>query len=340
MEKVVGFDALYESAQKCKKGVLWKDSVAHYMLNIIDETLKLEGQLKSGTYRSRALKPFSVTSIGKKRIVMGVAFRDRVFQRSLNDNAIYPQITKSFIYDNAACQKGKGTDFARGRLVCFLHRFYRKYKAKGYVLQCDISGYYPNMRHDAVEATFRRYLEPEIYEMAVNVLRTQYPGKVGYLPGSQMIQIAGIAVLNGLDHHIKEKLHIKHYIRYMDDLILIHEDPAYLEDCRRIIERHLGKIGFELHPKKTKIYPLSNGIKFLGFTHTLTDTGKVIVSVIPSNVKAERRKLRRLVNLAKKGRLSRSKVDQCYQSWRAHASKGNTYHLLQRMDDYYKGLWL
>ena len=339
MEKVVGFDALYESAQKCKEGVLWKDSVAHYILNIFTETLKLEEQLKSGTYHSRALRPFSVTSTGKKRIVMGVAFRDRVFQRSLNDNAIYPQITKSFIYDNAACQKGKGTDFARGRLVCFLHRFYRKHKTKGYVLQCDISGYYPNMRHDAVEATFKRYLEPKIYEMAINVLHTQYPGEVGYLPGSQMIQIAGIAVLNDLDHYIKEKLHIKHYIRYMDDLVLIHEDAAYLEDCRKIIARHLAKIGFQLHPKKTKIYPLSDGIKFLGFTHRLNDTGKVVVSVIPNNVKAERRKLRRLVNLAKKGRLSRQKVDQCYQSRRAHASKGDTYRLLRRMDEYYKELW-
>ena len=152
MEKVVGFDALYESAQKCKKGVLWKDSVAHYILNIFTETLRLEEQLKGGTYHPRALKPFSVTSIGKKRTVMGVAFRDRVFQRSLNDNAIYPQITKSFIYDNAACQKNKGTDFARGRLICFLQKFYRKHKTEGYVLQCDISGYYPNMRHDTVEA--------------------------------------------------------------------------------------------------------------------------------------------------------------------------------------------
>ncbi len=340
MEEVVGFNALYESAQKCQKGVLWKDSVAHYMLNSIEETLKLEEQLKNGTYRSRPLRPFSVTSIGKKRVVMGVAFRDRVFQRSLNDNAIYPQVTKSFIYDNAACQKRKGTDFARGRLICFLQKFYRKHKAEGYVLQCDISGYYPNMRHDTVEAAFKHYLEPEIYEMAIKVLRTQYPGDVGYLPGSQMIQIAGIAVLNDLDHFIKERLHIKYYIRYMDDFILIHEDPNYLTKCKVTIENELDKLGFQLHPKKTKIYKITDGIKFLGFTHKLTETGKVIALIIPKNVKAERKKLYRLVQKSKRGEISREKVDQCYASWRNHASKGNTHNLLKRMDAYYHSLWL
>lgn len=340
MEKVVGFDALYESANKCKKGVLWKDSVAHYMLNILEETAKLEEQLKNGTYKSRPLRPFSVTSIGKKRIVMGVAFRDRVFQRSLNDNAIYPQITKSFIYDNAACQKDKGVNFASKRLDCFLQKFYRKYGLNGYVLQCDVSGYYPNMRHDVVEAVFKRHLETQIYELAVRALHQQYEGEVGYYAGSQMIQIAGIAILNDLDHYIKERLGIKYYIRYMDDFILIHNDRKHLERCRQAIEEKLNGIGFELHPKKTRIYPITGGIKFLGFEHKLTSSGKVIKLIITKNVKMERLKLCRLVNKCKKGEIPRCKVDECYRSWKAHASKGNCHNLIKRMDTYYKSLWL
>lgn len=340
MEKVVGFDALYKSAEKCKRGVLWKDSVAHYMLDIIEETAKLEEQLKNGTYKSRPLKPFSVTNIGKKRIVMGVAFRDRVFQRSLNDNAIYPQITKSFIYDNAACQKNRGVDFAINRLDCFLQKFYRRYGMDGYVLQCDILGYYPNMRHDVVEATFKKHLEPQIYDLAVKALHQQYDGEVGYYAGSQMIQIAGIAILNDLDHYIKERLGVKYYIRYMDDFILIHNDHKHLEYCQQVIAEKLSEIGFELHPKKTRIYPVTNGIKFLGFEHHLKESGKVVRLVIPKNVKMERLKLRRLVNKCKKGKISQAKVDECYKSWKAHASKGNSHNLLKRMDAYYKGLWL
>jgi RNA-directed DNA polymerase len=52
-ESVIGFEALYDSMMKCKKGVLWKNQPAHYYLNGIEETLKLNEQLKDGTYKPR-----------------------------------------------------------------------------------------------------------------------------------------------------------------------------------------------------------------------------------------------------------------------------------------------
>ena len=57
------------------------------------------------------------------------------------------------------------------------------------------------------------------------------------------------------------------------------------------------------------------------------------------NVKRERKKLRRLVAKSKRGCLPREKVDESYAAWRNHASKGNSYRLLQRMDAYYLDLW-
>ena len=109
-------------------------------------------------------------------------------------------------------------------LSTMMQQHYRKHGTEGYVLQCDIKGYYPNMPHKAVKAKFKKHLDPEIYRMAVEVLDGQYEGDTGYNPGSQMIQIAGIAFLDEVDHYIKERLRIKHYIRYMDDFILIHKD--------------------------------------------------------------------------------------------------------------------
>lgn len=50
-------------------------------------------------------------------------------------------------------------------------------------------------------------------------------------------QVLAITYLNELDHYIKEKLHIKYYVRYMDDGILIHEDKEYLEFCLEEIKK-------------------------------------------------------------------------------------------------------
>ena len=335
---VGGFEPLSDSTMRCIRGVLWKNTPAAYFLNNIEENLRLESQLQNGRYRFRKAAMFKITH-PKERTILSVAFRDRVFQRSLNDNIIYPRISKSFIYDNMACQKGKGPDKARDRLTCFLQRFYRKHGTNGYVLKCDIKGYYPNMSHKVVRDCFYKVIKGWSYDQALMVLDGQYDGEIGYYPGSQMIQLAGIGILNSIDHYIKEQLRIKYYIRYMDDFILIHYDKDYLTECMVKLGIKLQQLGCQFNTKKTGITALSDGLLFLGFYFSLTESGKVLMQLNPQNVKNERRKLRKMVKLAKNGCLTREKVDECYCSWKNHASKGNSYKLLKRMDLYYEGLW-
>lgn len=126
IESVIGFEPLYESMMKCKKGVLWKNQPAHYYLNGIEETIKLSDQLRNGTYKPRKTRKVKIT-YPKPREAVANAFRDRVYQRSLNDNVLYPAMTRSFIDDNMACQKGRGPDVAMDRLDEFLHQMFRKY---------------------------------------------------------------------------------------------------------------------------------------------------------------------------------------------------------------------
>ena len=323
---------------KCKNGVMWKPSTKHYVLNAVEETHRAEKKLHNGTWKNGMPKPITI-QYPKRREGLSIAFRDRVYQRSINDNVLYPNVQRSFIIDNCACQKGKGIDFARARLKKHLWNYYTHHKTNGYILQIDIKGYYPNMRHDAVKEKFKRYLPDDVYEAVCDVLDTQYKGDVGYNPGSQMVQIAGISLLDDLDHYCKERLRIKHYIRYMDDILILHHDKEELELWLSEIKIQLGKIGFQVHESKTHITPLSKGFLYLGFEYKITSTGKIVMTLNSANVKHERRKLRRLVTLAKQGKIPKSKVDECYISWKANASKGNSYNLINRMDKYYHELW-
>lgn len=337
-EEIIGFEALYQSMRQCQKGVMWKGSVAHYVLNGLEETYKLSQQLKDGTYKPRAPSKFTVY-LPKQRDIVSISFKDRVYQRSLNDNGIYDGMTRSFIEDNQACQKGKGTDRARDRLEELLHRAFRMYGPDFKIFQWDVHGYYKHMRHDITEQLFRDRLDPDVATRAVRVMREQYHEADGYNPGSQMIQIAGISYLDPMDHFIKERLRIKGYIRYMDDFLLIHNDPEYLDHCREEIAHKLAEVGLEPNPNKTRIINATDGVMFLGFTFRVTKTGKVLRLINPENVKRERKKLVRMVGKAKRGEITRKKVDECYEAWKAHAEKGNTKKLLKRMDEFYLGLW-
>ena len=338
MERITDYDALWISAMKCKCGVLWKPSTKHFNLNAVEEVHRMARKLESGKWKNGKPKPIQII-YPKRRDGLSISFRDRVYQRSINDNVLYPSVQRSFILDNCACQKGKGIDFAVKRLKKHLWKYYCNHGSDGYVLQIDIKGYYPNMRHDAVKAKFRRYLNDEVYYAVCDVLDTQYSGDVGYNPGSQMVQIAGISLLDDLDHYCKERLHAKHYLRYMDDILIIHESRQRLEQILEAIKAKLAEIGFSVHEKKTHITPLSDGFLWLGFQYRITNTGKIIMTLNSANVKHERKKLRRLVNLAKRGEITKAKADECYRSWKAHASKGNSYKLIKRMDAYYAELW-
>lgn len=149
--------------------------------------------------------------------------------------------------------------------------------------------------------------------------------------GNQTSQWFAVMYLSGLDHFIKEKLGIRYYGRYMDDFYLIHEDKAYLQYCRREIEKYVAGLGLKLN-NKTNIFPLRNGIDFLGFRTYMTDTGKIVRKVRRNSKCNEQRKLKKQRGLLDKGKITLAAIEQSYGSWRSHAEKGNCHHLIRETD--------
>lgn len=340
-EKICSFEELYKAAFVCKRNVMWKDSVAGFIKNALVNCHKLHRELEDGTYK---LSPYSVFVVHEKktRTIVSTRMRDRVVQRSLCDNYLTEYLTKSFIYDNCACLPGRGTDMARGRLKCHLQRFYRKHGLDGWVLKVDIHDYFGSTPHDVVKAAVAKrvpdqWVREQVYTI-IDSFNHKDPDK-GMGLGSQITQLVQLAVLDDLDHHIKEQLRIKGYVRYMDDFILIHEDRDHLKHCLSEITRMIHELGLELNEKKTGIQPIRNGVHFLGFSFRLTGTGKVVQTLLHKKISKERRKLRKLVDRVKAGEMTRQHVDECYKAWRAHVEKGDCRSLLSKMDSYYVSLY-
>ena len=336
-EKVIGVDALFESMNKCAKGVRWKGTVAYFRHNWTDEIPKLSDQLHNGSYKERRAKFFTITE-PKVREIMSIHFRDRVYQRSLNDVAIYPQVSRSFIADNFACQKGKGTLAARQRLEEYLHRYYRKYGTDGYILKIDIKGYYPNMNHRFAEKMLSEYLDDETYQMAARVLQ-HLPGEVGYNPGSQIVQIVGITALDDTDHYIKERLGVKYYIRYMDDFLIIHHDRETIEGYLAAIRAKLEGQGMRINESKTFIQKVRDPVTHLGFIYRLTPSGKVVVLADPAKIKHEKKKVMRMIAKVRKGKMTKHDVDVHFKAFKGSVRYGNSHQLIYRLNRWYESLW-
>ena len=207
----------------------------------------------------------------------------------------------------------------------------------------DIKNYFGSTPHEVSKAAVRKRLDDTwAYKRVADIIDSFDQGEdptIGMGLGSQITQITQLAVPDIIDHLIKERYHIRYYIRYMDDFILIHEDMEHLKRYRDEIRVQLAALGLRVSEKKTKIFPLTQGIKFLGFKFRLTETGKVIKTLSKENIAHERRKLRKQRHLAEEGRMTKRQCDECYTSWKAHAERGNTHNLILEMDKFYKELW-
>lgn len=341
-DTVCSFDNLYSAMLKCKRGIMWKDSAAGFVKNGLVNCYQLKGELMNGDYKIGKYTVFTISE-PKKRVIVSTRIKDRVFQRSLCDNYLTETMTRSFIYDNAACQVNKGTDFARNRLKCHLQRHYRKHGCNGYVLKCDLSDFFGSTPHSvAIDAVRKRVKDPwavsEVERIINSFTQGADPSK-GMGLGSQVTQLIQLAVLDDLDHYIKEVLHIKGYVRYNDDFILLHTSKDYLRYCLEQIKKYLSIRYLKLNKKKTQIFKITQPIHFLGFSFRLINTGKVLMRVLPEKVTHERRRLKKLVKRCKSGYMTRRDVDECFKSWVAHASKGDCYKLIQSMTDFYNKLW-
>lgn len=340
----------------CKRGVIWKDSVAGYVVNGLVRIHSLKKSLEKGTYKISPYANFKVYE-PKERDILSTKMKDRVFQRSFVDNYFYDEMTRSFIYDNGACQRCRGTERTRKRLICHIQRFYRKHGTNGYALKGDLTNFFGSTSHDLAYRSVKKRINDAWASIESKRIIDSFDNgpdpDVGMGLGSQCTQIIQLAVLDEFDHYVKEVLRMKHYVRYNDDFILIHEDKEYLSYCLSEINKWMSARGLKLNPKKTQIIKLSQGIKFLGFRFRLTETGNVVMTLLPEKISHQRRKLKRMADRVARGEMTKADVDRSYESFKANITNNGKHksehpgrrarrscHSLElAMDAFYKDLW-
>ena len=334
----ISFGALYNNLTKCCNNIRWKNSVTSYEANALRNTYKLRQEILNGKYQLQKYLCFIVYE-PKKREITATRLRDRQLQRSLCEYLLYDDMTRGFIYDNAACQIGKGINFALDRMECFLHRAFIEYEGNNFwYLKCDIHHYFASTPHwVAKQAIAKRIKDPNVLALCYQIVDSFSSTGYGIGLGSQISQLIQLAVLDPLDHYIKEVLGIRYYIRYMDDFILIHNDKEYLRYCKEQIQNYLAGIELQLN-HKTTLQPIKNGLVFLQWRYKVTDTGKVLMLMAPDKPKRYRTKLAKLNELVECGTITREHLDKCVECWINNAERGDTEEVVSMMEYYYDSL--
>lgn len=338
-EKIYDFSNLYQAHLVSRKGKRNKREVIRYEMNLAYNLTLLSEQLKNNTYKMKGYYHFTIYE-PKQREIYAPYYSDRIVAHCICDQILMKTIGNRLIYDNVACQKGKGTHFAVKRWTHFLHSFYKKYGQKGYILKCDISKYFANIPHNVLKIKLKKIIKDErllnlLFEF-IDSYETEGKEKIGIPLGNQTSQWFALYYLDSVDRLIKEQLQIKYYIRYMDDFLLLHHDKDYLKICLEKIRNHIEhELQLELNTK-TQIIPLKQGIEFLGWKFYVKHTGKIIRKLKQQSKVRFKRKIKKLKEDKDKNKCTIKQVKMKLASHRGHLKYGHTYQLRRTV---YKGFW-
>lgn len=323
----------YKRAAACKR---CKQEVIDFELDLSRNLWQIIHEMEEKTYKVGGYHKFMIYD-PKKREIQALSFRDRVVQHCLCDNILKPYFEERLIYDNVACREGKGTHFAMDRLSGFLREHYRDHGTKGYILKYDIRHYFDSIDHEVLKKRLWAIPDRNVLGLLFHILRSYVKetdpetGSGKGLPmGNQTSQWFALYYLDPMDRLIKEKLRIRHYIRYMDDGILIHESKEVLQKALEEMKKLAAELKLEFN-QKTQIFPLSQGVDFLGFRFYLTDTGKVIRRLRTSNKRRWKRRLRKFKEDYRTGAKEIQEITQSIRSYSGHLRHGHTWKLNRKV---------
>ncbi len=105
--RLCSYDNLHLALMKARKRKTLKDYVIEFESDLENNLLRLKHELESLSYAPSPLTTFIIRD-PKTRRISASSFRDRVVHHALC-NVIEPILSKGFIHDSFANQKGKGT---------------------------------------------------------------------------------------------------------------------------------------------------------------------------------------------------------------------------------------
>lgn len=327
-DEIFTFENLLAAHKRARNGRRKKQDVIEFELDLSLNLWTLHKSLKNRTYNVSGYRKFNIYE-PKKREIQALSYYDRIVQHTLCDNFLYPELTKRFIYDNGACQKGKGTDFAINRLSEFLRYQYRVSGEHTYIIKADIHHYFASIDHGVLKNMLKEVIEDsDISELLIRIIDSFEPEVGKGLPmGNQTSQLFALFYLNPLDRYIKEKLRIKYYVRYMDDIIVV---CGSREQAREILDKMRKFVSDELlleFNKKTQIAPVKNGVDFLGFHFYLTENGKVIKKLRTQSKKKYKKRLKKMKKDYYEGVIDTKDIQKTFAGLNGHLQRGNTYFL-------------
>lgn len=261
-------DGAYRKTRRGKRG---KKPEAIFELHETENLIKLGDWILSGSYTPAELDAFMIFE-PKPREINAPSFRDKIVQRNLTDNIVYPALAPSIPFNAFAAQTGKGQHYGLDMLERQMRTYFLRKKAEdekrrkeqglpyrpmeewdysdGWVIKGDVRKCFPSTDHDKLKAAVYPRLSDERFRRLLGLYIDQVKGLA---LGHQTSHICAVYYLSKFLHYLNQDLGCSLSGMFMDDWYAIVDSK---ERAKEVLAKSIAKfaeLGYELN-EKTEIY--------------------------------------------------------------------------------------
>lgn len=261
-EKIYDIENLRLAHKQARRGKSFYTEVKLIDENEDEYLYRLQDMLIHKTYHTSKYEVFEKKE-GKKirKIYKLPYFPDRICQWAIIQ-VIEPYLMRTLTDDTYSALPGRGVERARRKMVRALKT---DPENTVWCLKIDISKYYPNVNIEKLKLKYRRLFKDNDLLWLLDEILDSNPD-TGVPIGNYISQYSGNIYLSDFDHRVKEVYHIKHYFRYMDDMIFLSSSKEELQNLIKEITKYLAD-EYDLKVKDSwSLFRVEDrGIDFVGY---------------------------------------------------------------------------
>jgi RNA-directed DNA polymerase len=280
------FQAYYD-CRKAKRNT-WNalEFEEHLERNLMD----LYYELVSGEYKPGRSIMFVITK-PKAREVWAANFRDRVVHHILY-NRYSELFYRSFIYDSYACIPEKGTLRAANRVQHFIRSATKNHTQAAWFLKADVANFFVSIDKQILDNLLAKKITDPWWLWLMRVILHKDPKENVYIKSNKTLlakvpshksllnaadgfglpignlssQFFANVYLNELDQYAKHTLKLRHYARYVDDIVALGKNSQELNMAyEKMADFAKNMLGVQFHPNKKEINKIKVGVNFVGY---------------------------------------------------------------------------
>lgn len=336
-EQIYSMENLKLAHQNARKGKGWYQEVLMVNENPDFYLGLLQNMLKYKTFHTSEYEVFIKNDSGKSREISKLPyFPDRICQWAILQ-VIEPILINTLTIDTYSAIPNRGIHFGLNRVR---HDIQTDVIGCQYCLKLDAKKYYPSIDHNILKAKYASLFKDKDLLWLLYEIIDSTEGDTGVPIGNYLSQYSGNFYLSSFDHWIKEEKHVKHYHRYMDDIVIFGESKEDLHTLKDDIDEYFRE---ELHltiKENWQVFPTyERGVDFLGYRIFLDYT-----LLRKTTCKKMKTKMVRLQNKVSEGKMM-NYSEWCsinsYNGWLIHCNsfrlqKKYIHPLLPYADLYYE----